>query len=157
MLDPYTQPTSLDDDAFRRADLYAAAVASYQIQGLPGRFFPQLSWSNLPEIDLGDPFGALSPGLVKDAVGALVGASSTAGLPVNHRDSTRFLISPNWSQYLLVKDDPATIDEKLKTGQALRGVGIFARASWGPGAGTSMATGSQRGFVREGLMDQQAV
>ena len=132
VLDPYTQPTSLDDDAFRRADLYAAAVASYQIQGLPGRFFPQFSWSNFPEIDLGDPFGALSPGLVKDAVGALVGASSTAGLPVNHRDSTWFLIS-NWSQYLLVKDDPATIDEKLKTGQALRGVGIFARPLRSPG------------------------
>jgi porin len=152
VLDPYTQPTSLADDAFRRANLYAAAVASYQFQGLPGSFFPQFSWSNLPQIDRGDPFGALSPVLVKDAVGALVGASSTAGLPVNYRDSTWFLIS-NWSQYLLVKDDPKTIDEKLKTGQPLRGVGIFARAGYAPPATSTFDWHASAALFARGLID----
>jgi porin len=154
VLDPYSQPTSFADDAFKRADLYAAAIASYQVQGLPGQFYPQFSWSNLRQIDRGDPFGALSPALVKNAVGALVGALPTAGLPVNYLDSTWFLIS-NWSQYLFVKDDPAAIEEKRKSGQTLRGIGVFARAGYAPPATTTVTWDASVALFATGLMDSR--
>jgi porin len=154
VLDPYSQPTSFADDAFKRADLYAAAIASYQVQGLPGQFYPQFSWSNLPQIDRGDPFGALSPALVKNAVGALVGALPTAGLPVNYMDSTWFLIA-NWSQYLFVKDDPTAIEEKRKSGQTLRGIGVFARAGYAPPATTTVTWDASVALFATGLMDSR--
>jgi porin len=151
LLDPNSQPTSLDDNAFKKQDLYAAAVASYQVQGLPGQIYPQFSWSNLPQIDRGDPFGALSPALVKNAVGALVGALPIAGLPVNYMNSTWFLIA-NWSQYLFVEDDPAAIEEKRKSGQTLRGVGVFARAGYGPPATTTVTWDASLGLFASGLI-----
>ena len=154
MLDPYSQPTSFDYDAFKRVDLYAAAIASFQLQGLPGQFYPQFSWSNLPQIDRGDPFGALSPTLVKKAVGALLGVLPTTGLPVNYRDSTWFLIA-NWSQYLFVKDDRAAIEKKQKSGQTLSGVGVFARVGYAPPATTTVTWDASVGLFASGLMDSR--
>jgi porin len=130
VIDPFTQANNFDTHVFERANLYAATLLSYQVQDLPGKFFPQHSWSNRAQIDRRDPFGILSPASAPNAVGALLGASPTAGLPVNYRTGSWFSIA-NLSQYLFVKDDPATIDEKLKNGQPLRGFGVFS----GSGAG----------------------
>jgi len=154
VLDPYTQPTNLATHAFKNVDLYVAAVASYQVLGLPGSFFPQFSRSSLPQIDRGNPFGALSPGSVQNAVGALLGVSPTAGLPVNQKDSSWFLIA-NWSQYLFVKDDPATIEAKLKSGQPLRGVGVFARAGYAPPDVTTLTWDASVALFARGLMDSR--
>jgi len=38
----------------------------------------------------------------------------------------------NVSQYLFVVDDPATIVQKLKSGQTVRGIGVFARVGYAP-------------------------
>jgi porin len=152
VLDPYSQPTSFADDAFKRVNLYAAALALFKIQGLPGQFYPQFSWSNLPQIDRGDPFGALSPALVPKAVGALLGVLPKAGLPVNYRDSTWFLIA-NLSQYLFVKDDRVAIEEKRKSGQTLRGVGVFARGGYAPPATATVTWDASVGLFASGLMD----
>jgi hypothetical protein len=154
VLDPYSQPTSLDDHAFRSQNYYATAIVSYQIQGLPGQFSPSYNWSNQPEIDRGDPFGVLSPASVKQAVGALVGAAPTAGLPVNYKNASWFAIA-NISQYLFVKEDAASIAEKLKSGQPLRGVGVFARAGYAPPETNTLTWDASVALFARGIMESR--
>jgi porin len=38
----------------------------------------------------------------------------------------------NFSQYLLVKDDPEAVAQKLNSGQTLRGIGVFGRVGYAP-------------------------
>jgi porin len=154
VLDPYSQPTSLDDHAFRRQNYFGTAILSYQIQGLPGQFSPSYNWSNQPEIDREDPFGVLSPALVKQAVGSLIGAAPIAGLPVNFRNASWFAIA-NLSQYLFVKDDTAEIGEKLKGGQPLRGIGLFARAGYAPPETNTLTWDASLALFARGIMDSR--
>jgi carbohydrate-selective porin OprB len=76
------------------------------------------------------PFGELSPGQVPQAVAGLLGGS-TAGLPVNYRKDSWFLIA-NASQYFFVFEDPASIEPKIKSGQPLSGIGVFGRLGYAP-------------------------
>ena len=46
---------------------------------------------------------------------------------MNEKDESWFFIA-NFSQYLFLTDDPASVAEKLKTGQVLNGIGIFGEA-----------------------------
>jgi porin len=154
VIDPFTQANNFDTHAFERANLYAATLLSYQVQDLPGKFFPQYSWSNRAQIDRRDPFGILSPASVPNAVGALLGASPTAGLPVNYRTGSWFSIA-NLSQYLFVKNDPATIDEKLKNGQPLRGFGVFSRVGYGPPETSTLTWDASVALFARGLMDSR--
>jgi porin len=154
VIDPFTQANNFDTYAFERANLYAATLLSYQDQDLPGKFFPQYSWSNRAQIDRRDPFGILSPASAPNAVGALLGALPTAGLPVNYRTGSWFSIA-NLSQYLLVKDDPATIDEKLKNGQPLRGLGVFSRVGYGPPETSTLTWDASVALFARGLMDSR--
>jgi porin len=87
-------------------------------------------------------------------VGALVGVLPTAGLPVNFRDSTWFLIA-NWSQYLFVKDDREAIEARRQSGQTLHGVGVFARAGYAPPATTTLTWDASVGLFARGLMDSR--
>ena len=152
LIDPFSQATNFDTHAFERANLYAAALLSYQVQELPGKSFPQYSWSNRAQINRSDPFGMLSPASVPNAVGALLGASSTVGLPVNYRTGSWFWIG-NLSQYLFVKDDPSTIDAKLKNGQPLRGLGVFSRFGYGPPDTSTRTWDASVALFAGGLMD----
>ena len=81
-------------------------------------------------------------------MGALVGALPTAGLPVNYRTGSWFWIG-NLSQYLFVKDDPAAIEEKRKSGQP------FARAGYAPPATTTIAWDASVALFATGLMDSR--
>ena len=154
VLDPYSQATSLADHAFRSQNYFVTAIGSYQIQGLPGQFSPSYNWSNQPQIDRGDPFGALSPASVNQAVGALVGAAPTAGLPVNHQDASWFAIA-NLSQYLYVKDDAAAVAEELKSAQTVRGLGVFARAGYAPPETNTLTWDASVALFARGLMDSR--
>ncbi|WP_312405720.1 hypothetical protein [Rhizobium sp.] len=62
VLDPNSQSDNFADDAFDKVNLYLMAIASYDIDGLPGQFSPAFNWSNKPKLDLSSPFGTLSPG-----------------------------------------------------------------------------------------------
>jgi porin len=131
VLDPNSRSQNLATNAFDRVNLYFTAVASYDIAGLPGQFSPAFNWSNQHQLDLANPFGALTPGQIPQAIGALLGSPDTAGLPINNYDDSCFLIA-NASQYLYVADRPREVAAKLKSGQPLRGVGVFGRAGWAP-------------------------
>jgi hypothetical protein len=93
--------------------------------GLPGQLSPSFNWSNKPKNNLTSPFGQLtSLAQVSQAVGVLVGSPMTSGLPINFQDQSWFAIA-NFSQYLYVADDPATIAKKLKSGDVINGIGLF--------------------------------
>ena len=131
VLDPNTKADNFAADAYDRVNLFLTAIASYKIGGLPGQFSPSYNWSNKPKIDLGLPFGPLSPALIPQAVGVLVGSPFIAGLPINYRADSWFVIA-NVSQYLFVVDDPTTIAKKLKSGDVINGIGIFGRVGYAP-------------------------
>jgi len=69
VLDPNSRSQNLATNAFDRVNLYFTAVASYDIGGLPGQFSPAFNWSNQYQLDLTNPYGALSPGQIPQAVG----------------------------------------------------------------------------------------
>ena len=131
--DPHTQPNTLAANAFHNGEvnLYLEAIFTYTAGSLPGQIVPAFNWSNEPKIDLESPFGQLSPAQIPQAVDVLLGNASTAGLPTNFKKSSFFALS-NVSQYLFVKEeDPSVIVEKLRTGQPLRGIGVFGRLGYG--------------------------
>jgi carbohydrate-selective porin OprB len=153
VLDPNSQADNFATDAFDRVNLYLTAVASYQIEGLPGQFSPALNWSNKPKIDLTAPFGPLtSVAQVTQAVGVLVGSGMTANLPINFNSESWFAIA-NVSQYLFVKDDSETVTQKLKSGQPINGVGIFARAGYAPQGTNTVTIDASVALFAHGLFD----
>ena len=134
VLDPNSKADNFADHAFNKVNLYISSILSYTVGGLPGRFSPAFNWSNKPKLDLELPFGPLTtPAATSQAVGALIGASPTDGLPANFKDHSWAAIA-NVSQYLHVKDDATTVAQKRKSGQPLRGIGIFGRVGHAPQA-----------------------
>ena len=156
VLDPNSQSSNLANNAFDKVNLYFTAVASYDIAGLPGQFSPAFNWSNQYQIDLENPFGALtSIEQVEQAVGVLLGSPDTRGLPINNSTNSCFLIA-NASQYLYVADRPREVKKKLKAGVPLRGIGVFGRVGWAPQeTNTITGDGSVALFAR-GLAESRA-
>lgn len=133
VLDPYTKATSFAEcNSFEKVNIYLTSIMSYDINGLPGQFSPAYNWSNKPKINLDAPFGRIaSPAAVTQAIGSLLGLASSEGLPTNYKDDSWFALA-NVSQYLLVRDDPETVARKMKSGELIRGIGVFARAGYAP-------------------------
>jgi porin len=61
----------------------------------------------------------------------------------------------NLSQYLLVLDDAQQIDAELKSGQALRGVGVFARGGWGPEQSNPVTGHVSAALFAQGLVESR--
>jgi porin len=153
VLDPNTQANNFATDAFDKVNLYLTAVASYNVAGLPGQFSPAFNWSNKPKIDLVAPFGALtSLAQVTQAVGVLVGSGMTSGLPINFQGQSWFAIA-NFSQFLFVVDDPATIAKKLKSGDVINGIGLFGRVGYAPPETNPITVDGSIALVAHGLFD----
>ena len=152
--DPHTQPNTFASNAFQNGDvnLYLEGIFTYTVGGRPAQISPAFNWSNAPKIDLESPFGPLSPAQIPQAVNVLLGNDSPDGLPVNFKKRSFFTIS-NFSQYLFVKEeDPSEIDEKLKTGQTLRGVGVFGRLGYAsPESLNSITRDASVALLAEGL------
>src|SRR5262249_37148318 len=130
VIDPRSKADNFAEDAFDRVDLYLTAIFSYKIDGMPGQFGPQLNWSNKSLLDLRSPFRPLPASPVPVAVGALVGGPLD-NLPANFKRDSGFVIA-NVSQYLYVKDRASEIATKLKSGQIINGIGVWARLGYAP-------------------------
>ena len=76
----------------------------------------------------------------------------TNGLPINYSSESWFAIA-SLSQYLFVKDDPATVAEKLKSGQVIRGIGIFGRVGYAPADTNTVVRDASVALVAHGLYD----
>lgn len=156
--DPHTESNTLAANAFQNGDvnLYQEAIFTYTAGGRPAQIAPSFNWSNAPKIDLDSPFGQLSPAQIPQAVEVLLGSDSTAGLPINFRKRSFFAIS-NFSQYLSVKEEDASqIAEKLRTGQPLRGVGVFGRLGYaGPQASNTVNRDASVALLARGLVSSR--
>jgi porin len=155
--DPHTEPNTFAANAFKNGDvnLYGEAIVTFAIAGLPSQIVPAVNWSNAPKINLGSPFGQLSPAQIPQAVNVLLGNDSPDGLPTNFKKSSFFTIS-NFSQYLLVKEEPSQIAEKLRNAQPLRGVGVFGRLGYGgPEDLNPVDTDASIALLAEGLWNSR--
>ena len=133
VLDPYTKPDRLaESNSFENVNVYLTSIMSYDIGDLPGQVSPVYTWSNKPKVNLKAPFGRLSsPAAETQAIGSLLGLVSNEGLPTNFKNQSWFVLA-NVSQYLFVKDDAETLARKRKSGEQIRGIGVFARAGYAP-------------------------
>jgi hypothetical protein len=152
VLDPNTKADNLAYLAFHRVNLYLTSRFSYKVGDLPGQFSPSFNWSNKPKIDLGSPFGQLSPGAIQQAVGVLVGSPLTNGLPINFKSESWF-VTANFSQYLFVEEDSVAIAQKLNSGQLLRGIGIFGRVGFAPQVSNTITRDASVALFAHGLFD----
>ena len=154
VLDPNSHSQNFANNAFDKVNLYFTAVASYDIGGLPGQFSPAFNWSNQYQLDLANPFGALTPAQIPQAVGVLLGSPDNTGLPINNSTNSCFLIA-NASQYLYVADRPRDVPLKLKSGQPLRGIGVFGRAGWAPEATNTITGDGSVALFARGLAESR--
>jgi len=97
---------------------------------------------------------ALAPSQIRQAVGYLLGSPVSAGLPINNSTNSWFLIA-NASQYLYVADRPKDVSLKLKSGQPLRGVGVFGRAGWAPQATNTITGDGSVALFARGLAESR--
>jgi porin len=154
VLDPDSQPDNFADHAFERVNLYLTSLFSYEIKGLPGQVAPSYNWSDKPRINLESPFTAVPPQQRPQAVGALLGLSSPDGLQTNFKERSWFAIA-NISQYFWVKDDSAAVAEKLKSGQVLRGIGVFGRVGYAPGVSNRVSRVASAALFANGVFDNR--
>ena len=152
VFDPNTQANNFVAHAFDKVNLYTAWIFSYTVGGLPGQFMPQYNWTNKAKIDLESPFGSLSLAQIPSAIGLLLGSPSSGKLPINYKSTTWGTIE-NISQYLYVRDDPATVAEKLKSGQPLNGVGILARFGYSPPEASTVTVHGSVALFAHGLWE----
>jgi porin len=147
------QADNFADHAFDPVNLYVTSILSYTVGCLPDQFSPAFNWSNKPKLNLELPFGSLRTlATTTQALGALIGASPTDGLPANFKDQSWAAIA-NVSQYLYVMDDATTTAQKLKSGQPLRGIGIFCRAGYAPQATNPVTSYASIALVAHGLFN----
>jgi len=152
VFDPNTQASNFAAHAFDKVNLYTGWIFSYTVGGLPGQLELQYNWTNKAKIDLESPFGSLSLAQVPGALGLLLGGSSSEKLPINQKSTTLGTIE-NISQYLYVRDDPATIVNKLRSGQPLNGIGIFARFGYSPPEASTVSVHGSVALFAHGLWE----
>ena len=155
VLDPNSQANNLASGAFNRVNIYATSIFSYKVGDLPGQSWAQFNWTNKTKIDLGSPFRGLPQAQIPQAVGGLLGSTSTEGLPINNKPDSWATIA-NFSQYLYVKDDPENIAGKLKSGQPLRGIGAFGRLGYAPEVTNTITRDTSIALFAHGLFDCRA-
>lgn len=156
VLDPYTKADRLaESNSFEKVNIYLTSIISYDLGGLPGQFSPAYNWSNKPKINLDSPFGRLaSPAAATQAIGSLLGLVPNDGLPTNFKDQSWFVLA-NVSQYLAVKDDAETVARKRKTGEPIRGIGMFARAGYAPEDTNPITRDVSVALFAHGLLDRR--
>lgn len=154
VLDPYTEADRLaEPNSFKKVNIYLTSIMSYDIGGLPGQFSPVYNWSNKPKTNLDAPFGPLaSAAATTQAIGSLLGLASNEGLPTNVKGSSWFALA-TVSQYLFLKDDAATVARKQKTGEQIRGIGMFARAGYAPEDTNPISNDASVALFAHGMLD----
>jgi hypothetical protein len=152
ILDPYSQAASFHDRAFERVNWYLTGIFTYSIHGLPGQASPAFNWSNRPHIALDVPYSPVSAAHAPQAVGALLGVAPTTGLPANFRTDSWFSIL-NATQYLYVKDRPAAVGAKLRSGQPVRGLALLGRLGYAPDDTNKVAHDGSIAMWANGLFD----
>ena len=125
VLDPDTTP-DFANPVFKHVNLYWQATVSYSIAGLPGNAAVLGTWTNKPKLDLASP-----PNFKKES----------------------WFEAANFSQYLYLIEDSTSIPQKLKSGQPLRGIGVFGRLGYAPDNTNPVARHASLALYGYGLLD----
>lgn len=156
-LDPDTT-ADFSNDPFEHVNLYMQAMFNYDIKGLPGQFTLAGNWTNKPKLNLDSPFVEITPTQIGQDLAFLQGNANSpftpppAKLTLNYKDESWFAIG-NFSQYLYVRDSPEAIPQKLKSGQPLRGVGVFGRFGYSPDETNPVSRHASMALHAHGLLD----
>jgi porin len=157
VLDPDTT-ADFASSPFEHVNVYLQVMINYKMWGLPGQFSLAGNWTNKPKLNLAAPFVGISPAEIGQTVAFLQGSAATpvipppGGLALNYEDESWFAIG-NLSQYLYVKDRPEAILPKLKSGQPLRGIGVFGRFGYSPDKTNPVARHASIALHAHGLLD----
>lgn len=156
VFDPYTKSDRLaEPDSFKKVNIYLTSSLSYDIGGLPGQFSPVFNWSNKPQVNLDSPFGTLaSAAATTQAIGSLLGLVPNEGLPTNFKQDSWFALA-TVSQFLLLRDDAATVARKQKTGEQIRGIGMLVRAGHAPDDTNPITSDASVALFAHGLLDRR--
>ncbi|WP_346837404.1 carbohydrate porin [Microbulbifer sp. SAOS-129_SWC] len=155
VLDPYTVANDYSD-TFDAVNLYGQATFTYSAGGRPGQVTGAVNWTNQEKLNLDDPFEPFTPLQIAELLTTTDLSISDLDLSLNNIDSSYFAIG-NFSQYLLVKDDPTSIKEKLKSGQQLRGLGLFGRFGYAPEKSNVLAAHASLALYGRGLSNQRPI
>ena len=153
VLDTETKSSNLAQNAFKWCNVYLTSIFSYNIAGLPGQLTPSLNWTNKPKVDFSRPFSPVV-GFADQKLSALFGEPTMVGLPMNYKNESWFAIA-NVSQYLYVRDDADTVKGKLKSGQPINGVGVFARGGYAPQSTNTINGDGSIAIFAHGLADDR--
>lgn len=155
VLDPFTVANDFSD-SFSAVNIYGQATVTYSAGVLPGQVAAAFNWTNQDKLNLDDPFDPLTPGQVANALTTSDLSNNDLDVELNNTSSSFFVIG-NFSQYLYLKDDPASIPEKLKSGQQLRGIGLFGRAGYAPAKSNVIAGHASLAVYGRGLWDARPI
>ena len=153
VLDTETKSSNFVQNAFKWCNVYLTSIFSYNIAGLPGQLTPSLNWSNKPKVDFSRPFSPLV-GFADQQVSSLLGEPTMIGLPMNYKHESWFAIA-NASQYLYVRDDADTVKGKLKSGDPINGVGVFARGGYAPQSSNTINGDGSIAIFAHGLAEDR--
>ena len=154
VLDPNSTADTAGKKMFDHVNVYATAIYTQTVKGKPGQISPALNWSNAPKIDNENPFTITSPAQAPVAIAALLDLGEPSGIQTRFKSTSCFAII-NGSQYLTVKDAPGSITEKMRSGQPLRGIGVYGRLGYAPRESNILTRVASGSLFAHGLADSR--
>lgn len=131
VLDPNSSADTAGKKMFDHVNIYATAIYTHAFHGKPGQVSPAFNWSNKPKIDNQSPFSSIAPAQAPLAIASLLDLAAPTGIDTHYK-STSYLAIVNASQYLMLKEAPESVPGKMRSGQPLRGIGVYGRLGYAP-------------------------
>ncbi|WP_263381401.1 carbohydrate porin [Granulicella arctica] len=154
VLDPNSTADTAGKKMFDHVNVYATAIYTEAIKGKPGQISPAFNWSNNPKIDNQSPFNISSPAQAPVAIASLLDLGSPTGIDTHFKPTSYFAIV-NGSQYLMVKDPAASVPGKMRSGQPLRGIGVYGRLGYAPRETNILTRVASGALYGHGLADSR--
>jgi hypothetical protein len=154
VLDPNSTADTAGKNMFRHVNIYATAIYTSAIHGKPSQVSPAFNWSNKPKIDNENPFQSVTPAQAPLAIASLLDFSAPLGIPTNYKSTSYFAIV-NGSQYLMLKEAPESVPNKMRSGQPLRGIGVNVRVGYAPAESNIITRQANGALFMRGLMDSR--
>ena len=152
VLDPNSTADTAGKNMFRHVNIYATAIYTGAIHGKPGQVSPAFNWSNKPKIDNENPYQSVAPAQAPLAIASLLDLAPPTGIATNYKSTSYFAIV-NGSQYLMVKDAPESVPGKMRSGQPLRGIGVYGRLGYAPPQSNIITRQASGALFMRGLAD----
>jgi hypothetical protein len=154
VLDPNSTADTAGKNAFRHVNIYAAAIYTGAIHGKPGQVSPEFNWSNKPKINTESPFSSVTPAQAPLAIASLLDFAAPTGIDTHYK-STSYFAFLSGSQYLWVRDAPQSVPGKMRSGQPLRGIGVYGRLGYTPPQSNIITRVASGAVFMRGLADKR--